>query len=170
MPKARQGLGVPQSQGAHLPQARVYPPHAAKTMQSKMMFPDRLLGSKIIKKSPARGLVPNPMPNLPGGLAGAPNPFTLSRSGGNNRPYRTSHSVQQDLACFVVQKTTAHRIALSDPIESRFKRQPHSPPEGLDRDRPISRSAGHSLRAIDSRKASRRRTASLPPMTTDQPR
>jgi hypothetical protein len=42
MPKARQGLGVPQSQGAHLPQARVYPPHAAKTMQSKMMFPDRL--------------------------------------------------------------------------------------------------------------------------------
>jgi hypothetical protein len=41
MPKARQGLGVPQSQGAQ-PQARVYPLHAAKTMQSKMMFPDRL--------------------------------------------------------------------------------------------------------------------------------
>ena len=42
MPKARQGLGVPQSQGARLPQARLYPPHDAKTMQFKMMFPDRL--------------------------------------------------------------------------------------------------------------------------------
>jgi hypothetical protein len=45
MPKARQGLGVPQSQGARLPQARFHPPHDAKTMQFKMMFPDRLLGT-----------------------------------------------------------------------------------------------------------------------------
>src|SRR5271168_895531 len=42
MPKARQGLGVPQPQGARLPQARFHPPHDAKTMQFKMMFPDRL--------------------------------------------------------------------------------------------------------------------------------
>ena len=47
MPTARQGLGVPQSQGARLPQARFYPPHAAKAMQSKMMFPDRLLSLTI---------------------------------------------------------------------------------------------------------------------------
>jgi Transposase DDE domain len=32
-----------QSQGARLPQARLHPPHAPKTMQSKIMFPDRLL-------------------------------------------------------------------------------------------------------------------------------
>ena len=42
MPKARQGLGVPQSQGARLPQARFYPPHDAKTMQFQMMFPGKL--------------------------------------------------------------------------------------------------------------------------------
>jgi site-specific DNA recombinase len=42
MPKARQGLGVPQSQGARFSQARFDPPHDAKTMQFKMMFPDRL--------------------------------------------------------------------------------------------------------------------------------
>ena len=32
-----------QSQGARLPQARLNPPYAAKTMQSNMIFPDRLL-------------------------------------------------------------------------------------------------------------------------------
>jgi hypothetical protein len=42
MPKARQGLGVPQSQGPCLPQARFYTPHDAKIMQFKMIFPDRL--------------------------------------------------------------------------------------------------------------------------------
>ena len=42
VPKARQGLGVPQSQGARLPQARFHPPHDPKIMQFKMMFPDRL--------------------------------------------------------------------------------------------------------------------------------
>ena len=42
MPKAGQGLGVPQPQGARLPYARLHPPHAAKTMQSRMMFPDKL--------------------------------------------------------------------------------------------------------------------------------
>src|SRR5208337_2065449 len=31
-----------QSQGARLPASRFYPPHAAKAMQSRMMFPDRL--------------------------------------------------------------------------------------------------------------------------------
>src|SRR5512132_4338914 len=41
MPKARQGLGMPQSQSTRLPQARLHPSHAAKTMQSKVMFPDR---------------------------------------------------------------------------------------------------------------------------------
>src|SRR5262249_6000680 len=32
-----------QPQSAHFPQARFYSPHASKAMQSKMMFPDRLL-------------------------------------------------------------------------------------------------------------------------------
>jgi transposase len=35
-------LGMPQPQGARLPPPRLHPPHAAKTMQSKMMFSDRL--------------------------------------------------------------------------------------------------------------------------------
>src|SRR6516165_7311713 len=47
MPKAGQGLGMSQPQGARFPQARFYSPHASKAMQSKMMFPDRLLGSRI---------------------------------------------------------------------------------------------------------------------------
>ena len=42
MPQARQGLGVPQSQSARVPQARLHPPHVEKAMQSNMMFPDRL--------------------------------------------------------------------------------------------------------------------------------
>jgi len=36
------GLGVPQPQSARLPPPRLHPPHAAKTMQSHMKFPDRL--------------------------------------------------------------------------------------------------------------------------------
>jgi hypothetical protein len=36
------GLGMSQPQGGCLPQARLHPPHAAKAVQSKMMFPDRL--------------------------------------------------------------------------------------------------------------------------------
>ena len=40
--KARQGLGMPQPQSARLPAPCLHPPHAAKTMQSHMMFPDRL--------------------------------------------------------------------------------------------------------------------------------
>src|SRR5262249_44297793 len=43
MPKAGQGLGMSQPQSARFPQARFYSPHASKVMQSKMMFPDRLL-------------------------------------------------------------------------------------------------------------------------------
>ena len=34
--------GMSQPQGARLPQARFHSPHAAKAMQSKIMFPDRL--------------------------------------------------------------------------------------------------------------------------------
>jgi hypothetical protein len=33
-----------QSLGARLPQARFHPPHAAKALQSNIMFPDRVLG------------------------------------------------------------------------------------------------------------------------------
>jgi transposase len=33
---------MPQPQGARLPAPRLHPPHAAKAMQSNMMFPDRL--------------------------------------------------------------------------------------------------------------------------------
>src|SRR5262249_17761922 len=43
MPKAGQGPGMSQPQSARFPQARFYSPHASKAMQSKMMFPDRLL-------------------------------------------------------------------------------------------------------------------------------
>src|SRR6516225_5896832 len=42
LPQTRQGLGMPQPQGARLPPPRLHPPHAAKAMQSCMMFPDRL--------------------------------------------------------------------------------------------------------------------------------
>src|SRR5262245_19041116 len=45
MPKAGQALGMSQPQSARFPQARFYSPHASKAMQSKMMFPDRLLAS-----------------------------------------------------------------------------------------------------------------------------
>jgi hypothetical protein len=38
-----QGLGMPQPQGPRLPAPRLHPPRAAKTMQSRMMFSDRLL-------------------------------------------------------------------------------------------------------------------------------
>src|SRR5262249_38688650 len=53
MPKAGQGLGMSQPQSARFPQARFYSPHASKAMQSKMMFPDRLLGCvpNLIPKS-----------------------------------------------------------------------------------------------------------------------
>src|SRR5262249_43050426 len=42
-PQAVQGLGMCQRQGARLHRARFYSPHASKAMQSKTMFPDRLL-------------------------------------------------------------------------------------------------------------------------------
>ena len=35
-------LGMPQPQGACLPPPRLHPPHAAKALQSSMMFPDKL--------------------------------------------------------------------------------------------------------------------------------
>ena len=38
LPQNRQGLGMPQPQGAGLPPPRLRPPHAAKAMQSCMMF------------------------------------------------------------------------------------------------------------------------------------
>ena len=43
LPEVGQGLGVPQPQGARLLAPRFNPPHAAKTLQSNLMFPDRLL-------------------------------------------------------------------------------------------------------------------------------
>lgn len=42
LPPPRQGLGKPQPQGSRLPQARLHPPHAEKTLQPLMIFPDRL--------------------------------------------------------------------------------------------------------------------------------
>jgi hypothetical protein len=42
LPTTGQGLGMPQTQSARLPAPRLHPPHAAKTMQSRMMFSDRL--------------------------------------------------------------------------------------------------------------------------------
>ena len=51
----REGLGVPQSQGACLPQARFYPPmNSAKIMQFKMMFPDRLVRSPVLARRVGR--------------------------------------------------------------------------------------------------------------------
>jgi hypothetical protein len=44
LPTTGQGLGMPQPQGARLPAPRLHPLHAAKTMQSRMMFSDRLSG------------------------------------------------------------------------------------------------------------------------------
>ena len=41
-PTTGQGLGMSQPQGPRLPAPRLHPPHAAKTMQSRMMFSDRL--------------------------------------------------------------------------------------------------------------------------------
>src|SRR5215475_13940865 len=43
LPKARQGLGEPQSQSARILAPRLNPPHAPKTLQSRLIFPDRLL-------------------------------------------------------------------------------------------------------------------------------
>ena len=40
LPTTGQGLGMPQPQGARLPPPRLNPSHAAKTMQSRMMFSD----------------------------------------------------------------------------------------------------------------------------------
>ena len=45
LPTTGQGLGMSQPQGPRLPAPRLHPPHAAKTMQSRMMFSDRLLES-----------------------------------------------------------------------------------------------------------------------------
>jgi hypothetical protein len=42
LPSTGQGLGEPQLQGARLPPPCLDPPHAAKALQSRMMFPDRL--------------------------------------------------------------------------------------------------------------------------------
>jgi site-specific DNA recombinase len=42
MPKARQGLGVPQCQGACLPETRLHPPYDQKNMLFLMKFADRL--------------------------------------------------------------------------------------------------------------------------------
>jgi transposase len=42
LPTARKGLGKPQSQGAGVPAPCINPPHASKTLQSRLMFPDRL--------------------------------------------------------------------------------------------------------------------------------
>ena len=42
LPTTGQGLGMPQPQGPRLPAPRLHPPHAAKTMQSRMMFSDKL--------------------------------------------------------------------------------------------------------------------------------
>src|SRR3954451_7668570 len=43
LPSTGQGLGEPQLQGARLPPPCLDPPHAAKALQSRMMFPDRVL-------------------------------------------------------------------------------------------------------------------------------
>ena len=42
MQKVGEGLGMPQPKGPRIPQTRLHSPHAAKAMQSQMMFPDRL--------------------------------------------------------------------------------------------------------------------------------
>ena len=54
LPQTRQGLGMPQSQGAGLPPPRLHPPHAAKAMQSGMMFPDRTLANGPEIRGPAQ--------------------------------------------------------------------------------------------------------------------
>ena len=46
LPSTGQGLGEPQLQGARLPPPCLDPPHAAKALQSRIMFPDRLLGTE----------------------------------------------------------------------------------------------------------------------------
>src|SRR3954454_3446700 len=46
LPSTGQGLGEPQLQGARLPPPCLDPPHAVKALQSRMMFPDRLLGHR----------------------------------------------------------------------------------------------------------------------------
>ena len=43
LPKARQRLGESQSQSARILAPRLNPPHAPKTLQSRLIFPDRLL-------------------------------------------------------------------------------------------------------------------------------
>src|SRR5258705_5622691 len=45
---ARQGLGEPQSQRPRVLAPCLNPPHAPKTLQSSLMFPDRLLESNLI--------------------------------------------------------------------------------------------------------------------------
>ena len=60
MPKARQGLGVPQCQGACLPETRLHPPYDQKNMLFLMKFADRLLdytnsALRAHRSGPARG-------------------------------------------------------------------------------------------------------------------
>src|SRR5579871_6851439 len=47
--KARQRLGEPQSQGPRILAPRLNSPHAAKALQSQLMFPDRLLHVRILE-------------------------------------------------------------------------------------------------------------------------
>ena len=42
LPTTGQRLGMSQPQGSRLPAPRLHPPHVAKTMQSRMMFSDKL--------------------------------------------------------------------------------------------------------------------------------
>jgi hypothetical protein len=60
-----------QPKGARLPQARLHSPHATKTLQSKLMFPDRLLdiapaSARLLKRSmaPEAAVVPG-LPHRP---------------------------------------------------------------------------------------------------------
>ena len=47
LPPPRQGLGEPQPQGSRLPQTRLHPPHAAKTLQPNLIFPDDSNESRV---------------------------------------------------------------------------------------------------------------------------
>jgi hypothetical protein len=49
LPTTGQGLGMSQPQGPRFPAARL---HAAKTMQSRMMFSDRLLDWRVLRPIP----------------------------------------------------------------------------------------------------------------------
>jgi len=47
---ARQGLGKSQSQGARVSASRLHQAHVEKAMQSRMIFPDRLLGADMRRR------------------------------------------------------------------------------------------------------------------------